>query len=96
MKYLNHVYDFIAYSRQGKQKNTAISSQLVQIVLHHAVVYDAQTDQAQDKVQNGVILVGNTLICAAGRQLLLSQIEANERQEQKQHNENTAIGEDQH
>ena len=30
MKYLNHVYDFIAYSRQGKQKNTAISSQLVQ------------------------------------------------------------------
>ncbi len=59
-------------------------SQLVQVVLQHAVAHDTQTDQAQDQVQDGVVGVRDALCGAAFSKLLLSQENAEERQEQHQ------------
>ena len=62
-----------------------LAGDLVQIVLHHAVVDNAQAKQTQNQVQNGVVIVGDASGLAAFVELLLSQEESQERQQNHQH-----------
>lgn len=57
--------------------------QLVQIALHHAVVYDTEANQTEDQVKNGVVVVRNALFFATGGKLLLCQEEAQEGKEEE-------------
>lgn len=58
--------------------------ELVQIILHHAEVYDIQTKQAQNQIDDGVVGVRNAFCLAAFGQLLLSQEETQEGEEDHQ------------
>jgi len=67
-------------------------SNLVKVVLEQAVVYDSETDNAEYEIKNGIVLVLDALSCTALSELLLSEIESNEGEEQAENDlENTAV-----